>query len=89
MPKKSRSRKIKKTSVAKPPKTPNSEINISETALETTMAEPQDRMLRYMRYKKKSPCPECGAFPVVTEQKNKSMAVYRCRVCGFRWEEIR
>ena len=57
--------------------------------LQTTMADDlQNRMMNYQG-KSKAACPECNAFPVVTEQRNRSKAVYRCRQCDFRWEEVR
>ena len=62
-----------------------SEVPFSPPSLSTTMATPQDRMVRY----KKPSCPECGSFPLVTEQSNKEMAVYRCRQCGFRFEDCK
>ena len=64
------------------------EVSVSREVtieIQTTMAEPQDRMLRY----RKPPCPECGMSPVVTVQKRGPYASYRCRECGFRFEEVR
>lgn len=55
------------------------------SSLLTTEATIEDRMMRY----RNPSCVSCGAKFVVTEQKNREMAVYRCRFCGFRWEEIR
>jgi len=64
------------------------EVSVSREVtieIQTTMAEPQDRMLRY----RKPPCPECNASPVVTIQRRGPYASYRCRACGFRFEEVR
>ncbi|OPY78279.1 MAG: hypothetical protein A4E65_02302 [Syntrophorhabdus sp. PtaU1.Bin153] len=33
-------------------------------------------------------CPDCGAFPVVTEQKIRTYRVCRCRECGWRGEMV-
>jgi len=64
------------------------EVSVSREVtieIQTTMAEPQDRMLRY----RKPPCPECNASPVVTIQRRGPYASYRCRACGFHFEEVR
>jgi predicted RNA-binding Zn-ribbon protein involved in translation (DUF1610 family) len=31
-------------------------------------------------------CPDCGEFPLVTEQKIRTWRVCRCRSCGWRGE---
>ncbi len=43
----------------------------------------QDRMMRY--YKPRT-CPHCKATPVVTMMKRGGYALYRCRICGLKWE---
>lgn len=52
-------------------------------ALSTTMAEPEDRMMRYRRNPR---CPACDAHPVVCTQRRGAWAQFRCRECGHRWE---
>jgi hypothetical protein len=48
-------------------------------ALQTTQAEPRDRMMRYQR----NPCcPNCDAHPVVCMMRWLNYAAFRCRECG-------
>ncbi len=62
------------------------EILSSPSSLNTTLASPyMDRMMAY----KKVSCDQCGESSFVTEQKNREIIVRRCRVCGFRFEEVR
>jgi len=49
----------------------------------TTIDMPCDRMLRY---RKSPPCPRCGAHPVVCKLRKQDYALFRCRVCGHRFE---
>lgn len=42
-----------------------------------------DRMLPTLR----PHCPECDAFPVVCTHKRPGYSAYRCRECGYSWEE--
>jgi len=51
--------------------------------LNTTMAEPDDRM---MRHRKNPPCPKCGSHPTVCMMRRPGYELRRCRQCGHRWE---
>lgn len=55
----------------------------SAPEIQTTMAAPDDRMVRYRR---NPPCPKCGAHPVVCMMRRPGHKVFRCRECGYRWE---
>ncbi len=70
---------------------PAADITIPDPALPRQIpgdaAQPplHDRMLR------SSPmlsCPECNTIRILTEQRWDFLRVYRCRECGFRWEEV-
>jgi transcription elongation factor Elf1 len=50
--------------------------------LETTLAEPDDRMMRYQRNPR---CPACDAHPVVCTMRRRQYTAFRCRQCGFRF----
>jgi len=54
-----------------------------EATLETTEAQPQDRMMRYGRNPR---CPKCDAHPVICMVRRPRYKKFRCRVCGHRWE---
>jgi len=81
----SKKHKSKPLSLDEPLGSLSRDIPVPTEELQTTMAEPQDRMLRY----RKPPCPECNASPVVTIQRRGPYASYRCRACGFHFEEVR
>ena len=57
---------------------------VQNTQLETTMIDSgEDRILRYRRNPQ---CPQCGAHPVICTIRRISYRVFRCRMCGHRWE---
>ena len=80
---------VLKAILEKPIKTPDPPKEVQTPEI----PEIEDRMLRYsprtsqtsMRNKPRC-CPECQAMPVVTVQRRRHWAVYRCRECGHRWE---
>jgi len=53
-------------------------------ALKTTQAHTPDRMIRYSR---NPGCPECGAHPVVCMMRRPGYRKFRCRVCGYVFED--
>lgn len=86
-----------KKSVRKPAQKPNKtgakshvkSLKTSKPVLKTTQADPQTTQMQYSRSLKNAPCPLCGAFPCVTEQRNQKLAVMRCRECGHRFAKER
>lgn len=58
---------------------------VTEELIPVAPSEIQDRMMIY-RNPRHLHCPECDAHPVVCMQQRGSHAIYRCRLCGHRWE---
>jgi formate dehydrogenase maturation protein FdhE len=42
---------------------------------------------RMMRYRRNPSCPECDAHPVVCMMRRPNYRSFRCRTCGYRWED--
>lgn len=57
-----------------------------ESNLETTLAQPQDRQ---MRYRRNPSCPKCAAHPSVCRMRRGGWASFRCRSCNHHWEVTR
>jgi len=53
-------------------------------ALKTTQAHTSDRMIRYSR---NPGCPECGIHPVVCMMRRPGYRKFRCRSCGYVFED--
>ena len=56
----------------------------TESILQTTEAQPENRMMRYGR---NPVCPKCDAHPVICMMRRPKYMKFRCRVCGYGpWE---
>jgi len=81
------------TNKIKPVKKPREREKATTEAVTLESTEPaltlENRMMEYGNgnglSKKRPPCPECGACPVVCVQRIKGFASYRCRACGRRF----
>lgn len=55
----------------------------TETVLETTEAQLEDRVMRHQR---NPVCPSCGTHPVICMMRRPGYKKFRCRACGHQWE---
>ncbi len=51
--------------------------------IQTAVLTPEGRVLRYRMNPR---CPECGAHPTVCMTRRKFYGLFRCRICGHRFE---
>jgi len=43
-------------------------------------------LIPVLRYRMNPRCPECGAHPTVCKLRRKNYGLFRCRICGHRFE---